>query len=227
MCVALRNTARLGRCGVPDTRRRTRRWRCCRCSRLVFTTIGYVPSPAIPDYVLLLTTLTALAGLAGFAAHVFALVADPFALVWLGLADRPDVRCYLADELLVDPLDANARRALDVERDPRRRQHLNRVREAERQRERVSLLGDAVADTLDLQHPHEAIRNAGHHVGEQGSTKAVQGTMLRFVVGTAHQEGAVLLLDPHRRMELALQLPFRAADDDQIAILLDLDAAND
>src|SRR3954451_4367790 len=81
-----------------------------------------------------------LAGLAGLAPDLLAGVADALALVRLGLAGRTDLRGDLADELLVDPDDREARGVLDLEADPGRRIDLDLVAVAEVQRELLAVL---------------------------------------------------------------------------------------
>src|SRR5688500_6786528 len=104
MWTLLRKTARRGRVAVPRTRRRTRWWRRSRRSRLAA--------------VLMSSSSLAGGGLARLAADTLTLVADPLALVRLGLADHPDVRGRLADEHLVDAGHDDAVRCRHREIDP-------------------------------------------------------------------------------------------------------------
>src|SRR5512142_452245 len=107
MWLRLRNTARRGRSAVPVVWSRIRSWRFCRAAPRVATcVIGCVPFGS--------SSLLAadLAGLARLAADPLAGVPDALALVGLGLARRADARGDLADELLVDADDRQARRVL-------------------------------------------------------------------------------------------------------------------
>src|SRR6478736_1619056 len=61
---------------------------------------------------------TSLRCLAGLLPHVLVLVADPFALVGLGLADLPDVGGHLADLRLVVATNHDLGRRGDLELDP-------------------------------------------------------------------------------------------------------------
>src|SRR6185437_1124804 len=103
-----------------------------------------------------------LTSLSGLAPNYLAGVAHALALVRLGLADLADVRSRLADGLLVDAAHRHLVVALDRERDPGRRVHEHRVREAERELDRGALLLDAVAGADDL----EALRVALGHTDD-------------------------------------------------------------
>src|SRR3954469_7322611 len=93
-----------------------------------------------------------LAGLAGLAHHVFAAVANPLALVGLGLAELADVGGHLADQLLVDALDAEPRLVLDREGDAVGGVEDDRVAVAELELQLGRALGqDAVAHADDLE----------------------------------------------------------------------------
>src|SRR5690606_38824319 len=116
MCRLDRVTTRRGRAAVPTTFLRRRRWRRARATVL--------PLPRI-------VSATLLTSLSGLAADDLARVAHALALVRLGLADLADVRCDLADLLLVDPADRELCRALDREADPLGGGHRHRVAEAE------------------------------------------------------------------------------------------------
>src|SRR5688500_12898865 len=91
MCLLERYTARRGRCAVPTTFLRTRRWRRTRSS--VFDLIR-----------LCLSALwsRSCSGLPGLALDHFVGVADSLALVRLGLPQLADVGGHLPHELLVD-----------------------------------------------------------------------------------------------------------------------------
>src|SRR5690606_40972363 len=69
--------------------------------------------------------------LSDLAADDFTLVLDALGLVRVGLAQLADVGRDLADLLLVDALDAEAGRGLDLEGDALRRLHHDRVAVAE------------------------------------------------------------------------------------------------
>src|SRR4029079_16379466 len=137
-CLFDRNTARRGRAAVPWIFLRTRRWRTIRPSRRLLA--------------ILLMTGSLLAGLAGFAEDLLAEVAHALALVGLGLAHGADVRGHLADDLLVDAADDDARRRGALEGDPLGRGHQHGVAVAERQAQRGRAGGlGAVADADDLE----------------------------------------------------------------------------
>src|SRR5687768_1816877 len=114
MYFALRNTERRGRSVLPLIWRRMRSWRLRRRAPRESVVIG----PSASD----------LAGLAGLAEDLLAGVADALALVGFGLALRADVGRRLANELLVGPEHAKARRGLDPELDAGRRVDLHGMR---------------------------------------------------------------------------------------------------
>src|SRR3954469_12790606 len=89
--------------------------------------------------------------LADLPGDVLALVADALALVGLRRALLADVRGDLADELLGDPLDDDARRLGHLELDALGRGDVDRMRVAEREREVLARELRAVADALDLE----------------------------------------------------------------------------
>src|SRR5690349_12347427 len=92
-----------------------------------------------------------LAGLAGLAADVLAGVAHALALVGLGLASRADLCGDLADQLLVDADDREARRVLDLEADAIGRIDLDRVAVAQVELELLAVERGAIADARDLE----------------------------------------------------------------------------
>src|SRR5262245_3917627 len=135
MCERLRNTASRGLAPVPLTRRRTRtcRRRRAACGVLMLF-ITSIPGPAPQTRARGLRTLSALTGLTLLAADDLALVLDALTEVRLRRAQLANVRCNLADRLLVDAVDVYTR-ALDGEGDVRRRVNLHRVREAQGEHE--------------------------------------------------------------------------------------------
>src|SRR5690242_14890086 len=86
-------------------------------------------------YYLLLLAAGGLARLARLHAHDLARIADALALVRLRLTDRANVRRDLSDELLVDAGDRHLVHTLDREGDAVGRNHLHRMRVADREDE--------------------------------------------------------------------------------------------
>src|SRR6476661_5913667 len=82
---------------------------------------------------LLLLAASGLARLTGLHTHDLACVADALALVRLRLANRADVCRYLSDELLIDAGDRHLVHALNSEGDAIGRDHLYRMRVADRE----------------------------------------------------------------------------------------------
>src|SRR5215831_7158172 len=150
-----RKTARRGRSAVPCTFARTRRWRRRRASLTV-----------------------RLGTLADLSANVLALVADALALVRLGWTHLADLRSRLTDHLLVGSLDEDLRRRRDLERDAGARLDGDGMRIADVELEVGALERCAIADALDLELLLEALRDALHHVRDQGPGEAVQRPVL-------------------------------------------------
>src|SRR4029453_9829877 len=98
--------------------------------------------------------------LAGLLADVLVLVADPLALVGLGLADLPDVGRDLPHELLVVAPHHDLGRRRGLELDPLDRGHRDRVREPHLDFERLALERRAVADADDREPLLVALRAA-------------------------------------------------------------------
>src|ERR1051326_3496487 len=151
MCCRLRNTFKRGRCCVPLSLTRMRRWRRWRAARV---SMGLNISVDL----LLLG-----AGLAVLASHHFLGVLDALGFVWLGWTDPSHLRGYLADRLLVGATDGD-RIALHGETDAWRGGHEHRVREADLQHQVAGRNGSAITDAVDFQAPREAGRHARHHV---------------------------------------------------------------
>src|SRR5919112_475522 len=107
MCFEERVTTRRGRSAVPATFLRPRT---CRRRRDLTR-----PAVCLLFFSEIAMSLTCLSDLA---TDVLSRVANALALVRLGLAQLADLRRRLADELLVDALDAEAGGALDGEGDP-------------------------------------------------------------------------------------------------------------
>ena len=89
--------------------------------------------------------------LSDLAADDFALVLDALGLVRVGLAQLADVGRNLADLLLVDALDGELRRVLDLEGDALGGLDQDRVAVAQRELQVGALRQDAVTDTADLE----------------------------------------------------------------------------
>src|SRR3990172_1270912 len=215
MCERLRYTARRGRSGVPRIFLRTRRWRRTRAAWDVFCRF------------IALDLVQRLAGLAGLAPHVLPFVANALALVGLRRADAADLRGHLADELLIDPLNVDPVRPLHLQRDPRRRLHIDRVRVAHGDLDVLAQLLRAVADALQLQRLLEPVLHAVHHVGQQRPGQAVQRPVLRLVAGARHHHLAVLQVQTHVRVKLAAQLALRALHRHRVALHLHLHRGGD
>src|SRR5512139_3646217 len=124
-----------------------------------------------------------LTSLSDLAADLLARVANALALVRLGLAQLADVRGGLADQLLVDALDAEPGGPVDREGDPLGRVERDRVRvpELELQLGRA-LRQHAVADADDLELLLVALGHADDHVVDQRPGQSVQRTGLPLVV---------------------------------------------
>src|SRR5690606_7559474 len=138
-------------------------------------------------------------------------VPDSLALVRLGLAQLANVGRDLTDTLLVDALDRELRRRLHREGHAVGRLERHRVAEAqvELQRRRP-LRGYAVTHAHDLELLLEALRDAGHHVGDQGPGQTVQRLALPLVVGPLDLQAAVLgALDRDRLGDRVAELPLR------------------
>src|SRR3972149_7857866 len=143
-----------------------------------------------------------LRGLAGLLAHVLVLVADPLALVGLGLADLADVGGNLADLLLVVAAHNDRCGGRGLELDPLGRNHVHRVGVSDLDLEVVALHRGAVADAHDRQALLVALGHALDHVRDQRAGEPVQAAMASLVAGTLHTEHGVLAHDLHRRVDL-------------------------
>src|SRR5690606_28968670 len=130
--------------------------------------------------------------LSDLAADDFALVPNALGLVRVGLAQLADLRRDLTDLLLVDALDAELGRAFDLEGDPLGRLHHDGVAVAEGELQVGALGLDAVPDAADLKSLDVPLGHAGDHVRHQRAGETVQGTDLVLVVGTGHQDAAVV-----------------------------------
>src|SRR5215471_15681745 len=134
-----------------------------------------------------------LACLAGLALHALAQVAHALALVGLGLADLANVGGDLANRLLVDAAHGDPGRRRYLELDALRRLDAHRMTETQCELDRVALCRGAVADADDLELLREALRHADHHVADERTSETVLGAVLALVVGTLHEELAVVL----------------------------------
>src|SRR5438132_428562 len=105
--------------------------------------------------------------LTGLAANLLALVPHALALVRVGLAELADVGGNLANLLLVDALDDEARGRLDPEGDALRSRDEHWVRVAERELEVAALGRHAVTGANDLKRLGVALGHAGDHVRDQ------------------------------------------------------------
>src|SRR3712207_6301503 len=156
------------------------------------------------------------------------LVPDPLALVRLGLADLPDVRGDLADELLVGPAHDDRRRRRHLELDPVGLRHADRVRVPDLDLEVLALERGTVADADDREALLEALRDALHHVREQRARESVEAAVEPLVVGPLDPRRAVLDHDPHVGVHRLAQGALRALDHHEVPVAdLDVDAARD
>src|SRR3954470_17364572 len=184
MCLDDRVTTRRGRSALPVTFLRPRPWR-----RSRDRVRAEVCLCCFSEIAMSLTSLSDLA------ADVLAGVPDALALVRLGLAELADVGGDLADQLLVDALDAEAGLVLDRERDAVGRVEDDRVAVAELELQLGGALGqDAVAHAHDLELLLVALGDTDDHVVDQGAGQAVAGPALPLVVGAGDDEDAVVLL---------------------------------
>src|SRR5450759_1570838 len=170
---------------------------------------------------------TDLAGLAGLAADHLAEVVDALALVGLRLAGRSDRRGDLADQLLVYAHDRQTDGAFDLEADAGGGHDLDRVAVAEVQLQLVPDLDRPISDAGDLERLSVACRNAGHHVGDERSGKAVKLPVMLGLGRTRHDDRGVLLRDEHVRMEIAAQGPLGACHGDGPTVDRHSDAGGD
>ena len=86
------------------------------------------------------------------------------------------------------------------------------MRVAEREHELRALQLGAVADAADLEVLGEAGGDAGDHVVDERAGQAVQRAVARLVGGAHDAQRAVLALEAHLRMQLALERAERALD---------------
>src|SRR3954469_8395933 len=182
-----RNTEMRGRAAVPMTLARTRRRRRSRCWGLVLTVTSSsrARSGPVGDDPTCAGSLRRLGcsggvsrALAHLPGHVLALVADALALVRLRRALLADVRGDLADELLVDALDDDARRQRHLELDALRRLDRDRVRVPQRELEVAAAGLGPVADALDLKRLGVALGHAVDHVEDERAGEPVQRTVV-------------------------------------------------
>src|SRR3972149_12326964 len=118
-----------------------------------------------------------LRGLAGLLAHVLVLVADPLALVGLGLADLADVGGDLADLLLVVAAHHDRGGGGGFELDPIGRRHVDRVRVPHLDLEVLTLHRGPVAHAHDRQALLVALRHALDHVGDERTGESVKAAV--------------------------------------------------
>src|SRR3954470_20541149 len=184
MCLDERVTTRRGRSALPVTFLRPRPWRRSRARTRLEVCLCCFSEIAM--------SLTSLSDLA---ADVLAGVPDALALVGLGLAELADVGGHLADQLLVDALDAEAGLVLDREGDAIGRVEDDRVAVAELELQLGRALGqDAVADADDLEALLVAVGHADDHVVDEGAGQPVQRAAEPLVVGTLDVEDVDTLL---------------------------------
>src|SRR5690625_1502101 len=153
-------------------------------------------------------------------------VTDPLALVGLGPTKLADVRGDLAHDLLVDAVDGELRRRLDLEGDAFGRLERHRMAVSETQLDRGRTLGeDAVTDTDDLQLLLEAVGDAGDHVLDQGARQAVQRLVLALLVRTRHLDAVIAHRDRDGLGNRVAERSLGPLDRDVLAVDRDLDTA--
>src|SRR6185503_4652946 len=215
MWLRLRNTASRGRAASPLTRSRRRAWRLCRAAERLAVVVIRSVLGLLGGGLLLAADL---AGLAGLAADLLAGVADALALVRLGLARRPDARCDLADELLVDAEHREPGRILDLEADPGRRIDLDRVAVAQVELELAPDESRTIADAGDLQRLAVAGSHPDDHVVDQRPGQAVQLPVGLGLRRAGHHDLVALAGDAHLGMELPREAALGALDRDIPAV---------
>src|SRR3978361_372654 len=165
MCLEDRVTTRRGRSAGPLTFLRPRIWRRARDA--------IRPEVCLP---VRSEMAMSLASLSDLATNPLTRVPHALALVGLGLAKLADVGGDLADELLVDALDAEAGGAVDGEGDAVGGVERGRVAVAELERQLGGALGEqAVADADDLELLLVALGDADDHVVHERAGQAVTG----------------------------------------------------
>src|SRR6185312_7519808 len=130
------------------------------------------------------------------------LVGVTYALALVGLrrADIADLRGHLADLLPIDALDDDLGLARGFDGDPLRNRENHRVREAEREIERLALHLRAKADTHELELLLVALGDALHHVGQVRARGAGECTRLAGV-GVLDLQALLRLHDGDTRPE--------------------------
>src|SRR5579872_6558163 len=168
-----------------------------------------------------------LTSLPDLAADDLALVPHALALVRVRLAELADARGHLADELLIDALDDEPGRRLDAERDALRRTHGHRVAEAEGELQVLALCLHAVTDANDLQGLGVALRDAGHHIGDQRAGQPVERPDRAFVVRPGDPDDAIFPDDLDGLGDRLAERALGALDLHIATIDGDVDAAGD
>src|SRR6185503_4121665 len=215
MCVRERYTARRGRAALPLTFSRTRAWRRMRpTSRAFPVVIALLPLRLRAD----------LASLAGLLAQDLAGVLHALVLVRVRDAQPADLRGHLADGLLVDTGDLQLLRRLRGEGDAGRRLDLDRVAEAEVERQLLPLDDGAETRAVDLEIARVAGRHALDHVREERPREPVQRARGLLVVLAGHDDRAVLALHRDVRVERLRELALRALHLHGAAVDLHVDA---
>src|SRR5229473_3772761 len=156
--------------------------------------------------------LCALAGLACLAANLLAPVHDALALVRLGRPKPSDVSGDLADGLLFDARHGELGLVLDVDSYALGRLELDGVRVAEAERDLIALLGDAVADSDQLEVLGVALVDPDDHVRDQAADEAVQRTVLVVVRRPLEHQLPIDLLDGDIGRQGTLELTLRSLD---------------
>lgn len=91
----------------------------------------------------------------------------------------------------------------------------------------LALLGDTIANAVDLEFLLEGLVAAGDHVGNKGPGQPVQAAVDRIVARAGDDDFVFLDLDADLGVEGVGQSALRSLDGDLMAVDLDLDARGD
>src|SRR5947208_5669646 len=155
-------------------------------------------------------------------------VTDALAFIRLGFADLADVGRDLADELLVVPAYDDARGLRHLEGHALRSLESHRVREPDRQIDRVRArrLG-SITHADDLELLRETVGNADHHVRDQRPLQPVQRAVRPRVVGAGHVQDVAVARDRDVADQTVLELTLRSLHPYGRTVDRHLDAARD
>src|SRR5262249_24091553 len=214
---ALRNTVTRAR-ELRDTDPALRSLRCC-----------HLRSASSRIFRFMTKSSTRCAGrrLADLAPHALVDVADALALVGLGRPQRAEIRRELPDLAAVAARHPEDHVAVDRDREPLRHGDLDRMREAEQQRELLPGRLRAIADALDLEFGDERRHHALHHVGDQRAHEPVQRARGAVVLRAPEHDLPALDLDADRRGQLLGERALGPLHADAALDLVDGDTGGD